>query len=517
MGKSRLLFLISSFVAGFCLMTVELAASRIVAPYIGSSIYTWTSVIGVILLGLSVGYYSGGYLSDKFPDKNIVFWEYIFSSVGVIAIPFISPLSETFARASLPLPLTIFLVSLSLFFIPSVFLGALSPSILKRCVNSLGQVARNAGTLSALWSVGSIAGTFLTGFVFIGYIGSKETFLAVGAVIAFNSIFFSGSRKQLFSALAILSVSILLLFFLPKAAASDSGNIIFSKDSDYYRIKVADGSYQGAGDSRILFLDFDSHSVESRSGKFLGNYPDMYPLFSVFNKNIRNIFVIGGGSYSLPKYLSSYYPDSSVTVAELDPEVKKTAENYFGLDKYNIATVISDGRMALNKDQNKYDLIFEDAFNSFISLPWHLTTEEFSQIAKSHLKNGGIYAVNFISATDGQNADFFRSMLKTFKSVFPNSYVFSTGDLSYYPQSIALIGINSDSHESAGVLKLEASLLKNGAWLSAHLYDSNKFSDTGGIVLTDNFAPVERLMIPIMNQYFKPYSDFYYSFLGSKT
>ncbi len=496
-------------------MTVELAASRIIAPYVGSSIYTWTSVIGVILLGLSAGYYIGGYFADRAYQKNIVFWVYILSSVSVAAIPFIAPISISLAMSSLSLPVLILLIALLLFLAPSVFLGALSPLILKRYVTSLGQVAQSAGTLSALWSVGSILGTFLTGFVFMGYIGSQETFLAIGAVIALNSLPFSKSKTEISVAALVLAVLIFLLFFVPGAAASKLGNSIFSKDSDYYHIRVADGQFQDAGNSRILFLDFDSHSIESLSGKFLGTYPDIYPLFSVFDKSINKIFVIGGGSYSLPKYLSDYYPDSSITVAELDPKVVDVADRFFGLGKYNnISTLVGDGRMSLNKISDKYDLIFEDAFNSFISLPWHLTTEEFDQLAKSRLKKGGIYAVNFVSATDGDNGVFFQSMLKTFKSVFPNTYVFSTGELSYYPQSVVLLGINSDTHEKVDILKIEAGLLKNGSWLADHLRDSSDFTDDKGIVLTDNFSPVERLMIPVMDEYFKQYSEFYYSFLG---
>jgi spermidine synthase len=512
--KNRFLFLASSFLAGFSLMTVELAASRIIAPYVGSSIYTWTSVIGVILLGLSFGYYLGGFFSDKYSDKNIIFWEYLFSSISVSFVPLVAPLAKSFFKLSLSLPLLIFLISFVLFFVPSVFLGSLSPSILKKYVNSLGEVGRNAGFLSALWSLGSIVGTFFTGFIFIGYVGTKETFFIISLIIFLNSLFFLETKKELFWLIFLFSLCFFAILFLNKEFFK-SENLVFFKESNYYQIKVVDGQFNGADDARILFLDFDSHSIESKSKKFLGVYPDVYPLFSVFKKDIKDIFVIGGGSYSLPKNFSDFYEGSFVKVAELDPEVKKTADVFFNLEKYKtISTKFGDGRMILENDSNKYDLIFEDAFNSFISIPWHLATKEFTAVVKNHLKEGGIYALNFIANSQGKDSLFFQSMVKTFKEVFSNSYVFIVGDLSYFPQNIILIGVNSNIHKKADFLRLRLSFLKNGSWLAQNFYDLNDFSDSNGILITDNFAPLERLMIPVVNKYFSPYSLFYYSFLN---
>jgi MFS family permease len=515
MSKKRFLYLISSFIAGFSLMTVELTASRVIAPFVGSSVYTWTSVIGIILLGLSLGYYLGGFLADKYSAKNWLWFSYLFSSISIIAIPFLMPVGNVIATAPYSLPVVILLITFFLFFIPSVFLGSLSPIILKRYVASFDKIAVGAGTLSALWSVGSIVGTFATGFLFIGYIGSAATLFSIGVILAINGLFFYKGRLQFILSLILAVFSLIILFYFSGPANASAA--LFSKESNYYQIKVAGGTYEGISDARILFLDFDSHSVESQSGKFLGTYPDIYPLFSVFNKVIKNIFVIGGGSYSLPKYLAQYYPQASVAVAEIDPQVVAVAQKYFNLDNYKIDTKIGDGRVILSSNQAKYDLIFEDAFNSFISLPWHLTTKEFTQEAKSKLTDGGIYAVNFISPAQGDESLFFQSMLKTFREVFPNMYIFTTGGLSYFPENIVLIGINSDAHKDIQKIKQEVFSKINGEWLAENISDGNKYSDSQGIILTDNFAPVEKLMMPVMNEYFNQYAQFYYSFLGIKT
>lgn len=512
MKTKKFSFIISSFIAGFSLMTVELAASRIIAPYVGSSLYTWTSVIGIILFGLSAGYYFGGYLADKYASRGFTWIVFLLSAVGVGAVPLLLPLAKTISESSLTLPQIIVLISFLLFFLPSLFLGSLSPIILRQYTASLNYVGLSSGTLSALWSLGSIIGTFLTGFVFIGYLGSETTVFGIGLLLACMGLLFCESKpgRVMLSLLVMIVLAILVFRHSPTLFR----NAIYAGESNYYAIKVADGPVGETNDARILFLDFDSHSIESKSGKALRSYPETYPLWGVLKNSIKDVFVIGGGSYSMPKYLADYYKDSKVTVAEIDPAVTEAAKRFFGLNNENISTIIGDARMILNKDNGKYDLIVEDAFNSFISLPWHLTTEEFTFEARSRLKEGGIYAANFISATKGKGSAFFKSMAKTFRKAFPNTYVLALGNFRYFPQNIILIGVNSPFHKNISQLRQDLASVKNGEWLAPHIYDNKDFSDEGGTVLTDNLAPVERLMIPTMNEYFKRYRDFYYSFLG---
>ncbi len=492
-------------------MTVELTASRIIAPFVGSSLYTWTSVIGVVLFGLSAGYYLGGLFADKYVYKNLNWLVFVLASVGVFAVPLIIPFGEIFTAWSLTLTTTILLLSFLFFFLPSIFLGALSPVILKNYTNSFERLGVSAGTLSAFWSLGSIAGTFATGFIFIGHLGSKATLVGVALLLMCVTLFFYKSKTQLTISI-LFAIVILIILFLSVSSVSLANSTRYSKESNYYSIKVADGVL-GMDDVRILFLDFDAHSIESSEGKFLGGYTDMYPLFFVFKNSLKEIFVIGGGSYSMPKFFADYYKDSKVTVVEIDPKVKEVAEKFFDLKNSRITTEIGDGRAALKGKNEKYDLIFEDAFNSFISLPWHLTTKEFSFLTKSRLSEGGIYAVNFVSPTKGKESLFFRSMLKTFREIFSNMYIFTTGELSYYPQNVVLIGINSDFHQDISEIKSNLINLKNGRWLASHIADGGNYSDDGGVVLSDDFSPAERLMTPVMNRYFKLYSDFRRSFL----
>ena len=144
-------------------------------------------------------------------------------------------------------------------------------------------------------------------------------------------------------------------------------------------------------------------------------------------------------------------------------------------------------------------MIFGDAYNSFISLPWHLTTVEFNDLVKGHLKNGGIYVVNFISALKLGDSLFFQSMLKTFRLSFPNVYIFVFGDVAFMPQNVILVGVNSDE-------KINLSNIDDDFFQKYRTADN--FSVDDGLVLRDNFAPLERLMSPLIRDYFSSYARF---------
>lgn len=502
------LFLISYFIVGFSLMVVELTSTRILAVYVGVSIYTLTAVIGIILLGLAIGSYLGGRLIDRYYSLKTIFVFFVLSSLLVAFIPILSSQSPIFVSLHLPLIIIIVLISLVLFLLPAIFIGTLYPSLLKFYLDNIAVVGEKSGTLSTFGAVGSIVGTFLTGFLFLGYFGSSTTIFIISIILFINGLFFYRPKiKTLIILFALLMTTIFLFQFIHQ-----NDNSVFRKESNYYTIRVVDAVNDIFGRIRILFLDFDSHSVEGLDGQDLGGYPEIYPVFSVLNSNIKSILNLGGGSYSIAKKFADFYSDSQVTVVEIDPDVSKTAEIFFNLKSYSIKTNISDGRIFLEKNNEKYDLIFSDVYNSFISVPWHLTTNEFNNLVKSRLNEGGIYAVNFLSALQGENSTFFQSMLSTFKKTFDNYKIFAFGFSPFEPQNIILVGINSSNQINYSDLKERIRYLKNGEFLLSKLV-LEKTSENNALVLTDDFAPVEKLMTPLINNYFPFYAEFYYSFL----
>lgn len=500
-------------------MVIELTSSRIIIPVIGSSVYAWTSVIGVIFLGLSIGNYAGGRAVDKNPPKKTLALFLLLSSVSISITPFTSTKIPDFLQLNQSIIFISLSASLVSFLLPAICLGLLYPAILKIYSSDIKDIGKQYGLISASFSLGGILGTFLTGFYLVGRIGSSNTFFVISLILFSLALALILSQKlslKLAVALIIAAVILPLLIYGFSKTKKDGKNTIFSSESNYYKIKVVKSVLDFAP-VKMLLLDADIHSAERIDGNDLPIYTNIYPVFTVFNDKIKKALVIGGGSYFLAKKISEFYPDSSVTVSEIDPVVTSAADNFFDLKKYNIKTINADGRFYLQRTPDKYDLIFGDAFNSFISIPWHLATVEFNEIVKNKLNNNGVYAINFIAPADKKNNVFLNSMIKTFETSFDNFYTFAYGDANTVAQNIVMVGVKSKRHFSEKELINKIKKLKNGDNISLRLRSKeHPLGWENGQVLTDDFAPLEKLSMSMIKDYWSAYSKLYMTLVKAK-
>jgi len=277
--------------------------------------------------------------------------------------------------------------------------------------------------------------------------------------------------------------------------------IVFQKETNYYNAKVIDTYLPTYGNSRILVLDFDFHSIQWGKETQAQNYPEMYPIFANLKKDIKNILVIGAGAYTLPKYFKDYYKNTDVSVVEVDPEMINIGNVFFDLKNYDIKTIIGDAKIVINKKEEKYDVIFGDAYNSFVSVPWYLLTKEWNGEIKEKLNDNGVYAINFIGTLSGEKSKFTKSVLNTFKISFPNFYIFAFGKNPEYMQNITLVGIKGELPINEKELRQKLSAGKN-SFLADKIIPISSFENLPSIILTDNFAPVEKLMGPTIKSYF---------------
>jgi spermidine synthase len=496
----KIIYVVSSFVAGFSIMVIELTSSRVVAPIIGSSVFTWTSVIGITLLGLSIGSYLGGKIADKNEKFNPLPLSFLVSSVFVFIITilvknvdFITNSSDSILKLNL-------LIASYLFLLPAISIGTIQPIILKKYADNFLKIGSEYGTLSAVWSLGSIMGVFLTGFYFISTIGSMETITLISLILFIIGLLLAiKDRKGLY---VFLFTSLLLPthFLFTKADTVKNSNVIYQKETNYFNAKVIDAYLPGFGDSRILLLDTDSHSIESKEkNEFF--YPELYPIFSYLKSDIKDLLAIGAGAYTIPKYFKDYYKNSNVSAIDIDPELEKISKAYFGLDTYDIKTIVGDARTIIKNSDKKYDVIFSDVYNSFISIPWYLLTKEFNEQIKTKLNNKGIYAINIIGSIRGPESNFTKSVLDTFKTSFPNYYIFAFGITPESVQNIILVGINGDLPLKPEILAKQIQQGKN-SFLAKKIISENLLANSNSIILTDNFSPVEKLMTPIIEKYF---------------
>ena len=466
------------FICGAAVMVVELLGSRILAPYLGSSIYTWASLIGVVLGALALGYYIGGRVADRSRTFRVLGLIVLAAAIATLAIIPLNPIAQlavTIGPKFGPL-----LASIILFAPASILFGMVSPYAIRLKAEQLSKVGSTAGNLYAISTTGSIFGTLLAGFVLIPSFGVKALLLSVGAVTLLTSFLCFGTKNLKVLAPAAL---IFLVGTSPfPMEPSIEGEVIHSAESEYHLIRVVDNHEEG---TRSMLIDVFVQSSEyfNYTG-LVHEYARCSTLLIELDPNPERVLVLGLGGGTLPKYFLSH-TNATIDVIEIDPEVIRSAEEYFGVEESERLRIIQgDARTTLSKLNETYDIIYMDVFSSY-SIPFHLTTVEFMQEANSHLKENGLFAMNIISAAEGHGSEFFVSEYKTCGEVFEYAYAFPTEPEKGEVQNIILIASNSEIPSE----KFES---VEGIACTANYFPS---PDLGGAkLLTDDFAPVDNLI-----------------------
>ncbi len=411
------------FVSSACIMILELTAGRIVAPYVGVSLYTWTSIIGIVLAGISLGNYIGGRLADRRGSLRllgILFLLAGLTSFGVLAADLIG----TLMPAGWPVILEILVLVTVLFFVPCLVLGTISPVVAKLAVRDLATTGATVGKIYAAGTVGSIVGTFATGFVLIAWFGTTAIVWGVAlALIGMGLIILWAGRPR-----AIVAAALVMAVGLAGAQAAGWLNSRCTLETNYFCIKVREEQRDGKP-VRVLVLDRLVHSYSSVDDptQLVYGYEQLYAQLVRYRAgasgNLAALF-IGGGGYTFPRYMEALYPDSAIDVIEIDPGVTQVAYDLLGLAAdTKIRSFNEDARLFLERQPDqRYDLIMGDAFNDF-SVPYHLTTREFNQRVRAWLDEGGLYLVNII---DGPSANFLRSYTRTLRETFNYVYLAPT-------------------------------------------------------------------------------------------
>ena len=482
------------FVTGACVLILEITATRVLSPYYGNTIYTVSSVIGIILAALSVGYYAGGKLADR---RSTEAWFYGIILVGGLSV-FLLYLSSLFVLPFLGSRFSItigpLISSIALFFLPGFLLGMLSPFAIK--LQSMRLVAEGIGSVSGViffWStLGSIAGSLSAGFVLIPFFGIDRIINGVGAVLVILGLLpiiriFGFKKLMVFAVVFIAGISFMAAAF----KQTMGGNIVYSADGVYEKITVYDGQYEGRPTRFFMQDRSNSGAMFLDSDDLVYDYTKYYSLYKMSGSAIKEALVIGGGAYSIPKALLSELPEANISVAEIEPSLFEIGKKYFRVpDSPRLKNYVEDGRRLLSGSDKKYDLIFSDVYYSLFSIPSHFTTEEFFKLAKSRLNKDGVFIANFIGTLSRQQPSFLFSEMKTFQKAFPNSYFFAVKSLSSSePQNIIFFGYNSKIQPNVHAVDSDGS---NGGFFANYII-LNRFDFSPYQILTDNFSPTEYL------------------------
>lgn len=479
---------ITVFACGAVVMIFEIVGSRVLGPYFGNSIFVWTSLIGIVLGGLSLGYYFGGKISDKEANRNTLSLVIVSAGVAIgltsiIKHPLLSLLQESFLGDKISL-----LTGSVILFLPAaILLGMVSPYAAKLKLDSLKNSGSTVGNLYALSTMGSIIGTFLAGFYLIPSFGTTNLLLVIAIILITNSFFLS--KKNFFKTkIAILIIFGFSIFAVSSLRSIAANNGFIDVDTMYNRFLIYDYENPNldrevrvmktdSGNQSAMFLDSNDLAIE---------YTKYYDLANFFNPNPKKTLMLGGGGYSYPKYFLEKYPEATMDIVEIDPGTTDLARKYFNLkDDPRLKIYHKDGRVFLNQTNNKYDAIFGDAFSSSSSIPYQLTTREAVQKKYDILNRDGVVVLNIISAMEGDGGQFLRAEYKTFKNVFPQVYLFPVN----YPddkdkiQNVILVALKS---------KREVDFISQNPQISeylGHLWKEDIANDMP--ILTDEHAPVD--------------------------
>jgi len=506
----KFILLATVTLTGTAVLIIEITATRILTPFFGNSIFTFSSVISTILAALSIGYYAGGRIADRRPS-DILFY-------GLIALSGLSVLLLQLLNVSL-LPAIAFklsmingplIVSLMLFLLPALFLGMLSPFAIKLLHQEQSDVGvGGAAGLVFFWStLGSIAGSLGAGFLLIPAFGVSQIVIGVGLGLILlggtGLLIFFQRRKSL--AIGIISLGLISGFVLSRQDHLQAGSTVYSKDGLYERIVIREIIYRGRN-TRLLLQDRNINSgMFIDDGRMAFDYTRYFDLYRLFTPELKHALAIGGGAYSVPKAILRDSPSTLVDVAEIEPALIRLAHQHFGLpDDPRLRNHVIDGRRFLYQNQQRYDLIFLDVYHSFASVPMQFTTQEFFKLAAQRLNGNGVFISNYFGSLAADTRPLLYSILKTMRTVFPQVYLIATVDPdSEELQNFIFIGHISAASEPRLDLQQGRGFqfiypeLKRIAGLEINPDDA---AVKEALMLTDDYAPVEHYAAKVIRQY----------------
>ena len=470
-------------------LALEILAVRLLAPHLGITIEVTTGVIGTVLAGIALGTWVGGRLADAMDPRRLLGPILILGGALALAvIPMVSLASNTGVGAS---PQGILIYAGMAFFLPAAVLSAASPTVVKLQLHHLGQTGAIVGSYSAIGTTGAIVGSFLTGFVLVAALPTRPIVIGIGVALMVSGVLIT---RLLGRARPTQVVVIAMVLGIGGIAWSLVSPATCQRESAYFCISVEAASDDGRelvlimDTLRHAYVDLDDPSrLEFRYTRLLGDIADGLaptgePLTALH---------LGGGGFTLPRYIDATRPGSQHRILELDPVVLEVAREELGFETSEaMEVVIGDGRLGLaDEPDGRYDLVIGDAFSG-VSVPWHLATTEFVSEVQRVLGPGGVYAVNVI---DYPPLELARAQLATFDEVFEHVGVYGPPSLIAGGSGGNVILLASDKP-----LPAEAVLRANQAHGGSDvlLADVTSVADftADAPILRDDYAPADQLL-----------------------
>ncbi len=484
--------LVAAFVVFFtsgAILVLEILAARILAPYVGVTLETYTGIIATILAGISLGSWYGGRLADRVDPRSLLGPTVLIGgTIALFAVPLVTFFGQLLRGGGNAAILILALVG---FFAPAAVLAAATPLVVKIQLRSLDETGRTVGTLSAIATAGAIIGTLLTGFVLIRFFANRPIVLAVGGSLVVLGVVLWGwlwprdtARRPV---LATFGVGAALLTAF---AASPC-----DRETSYYCARVLVDDDRPSG--RVLVLDTLRHSYVDLDDPTYLDFGYMRMFADVIDAHFEagaalDVLHVGGGGFTMPHWLEATRPGTRSVVLELDGELVQLAEDELGLERTDgLRIEVGDARLSLAAEPaGAYDVVIGDAFGG-LAVPWHLTTVEFVHEIRHRLTPEGVYVINVI---DHPPLAFARAEAATLAAVFDHVAVVAQPERLARADGGNLVLAGSDAPLDAEAIQRSIDAREGPETVATHGTLEAFVGDAQ--VLRDAYAPVDQLLTP---------------------
>ncbi|MCX7872609.1 MAG: fused MFS/spermidine synthase [Verrucomicrobiae bacterium] len=479
---------LTATICGAAILIVEILGAKMLAPFFGTSHFVWTAQIGVTLVSLAVGYYFGGKLADRKPQASVLYFLILFAAVYLcLTIPLCRSVAYRFL--SFKLAAGSLLASMFLFFVPLMLLAMVYPFIVRILTSSVQVVGGQVGRLSALSTIGSVAGTLLIGYILIPYLPNSMimffTAVMLMLVVAVYFVRFHPKGGILTSAALVIFGGLMIGYGGIRAESSleyDGLEELERRNSNFGLMQVLQSSNSF---KRYYLNDFLTQNIYDPSRKkslALFTYALEY-LAEGYTGKIEDVLCIGLGVGIVPMEFAK--KGARVDVVEINPFVVPMAKKHFDLEPERMNITICDGRYFLNQSKKQYDAIILDAFLGDSS-PSHMMTKEAFLSMKRLLKPSGTLVINSFGDLEKGRDFFTASLQETLKSVFKSVRIHTahTGNIFFAV---------SDKEDMKFVTKPDLSDVHPSLQYAVEMVLDTvvEANPEHGRVLTDDFNPVE--------------------------
>lgn len=502
--------------AGALVMILEMVGSRALAPHLGTSIVVWTSLIGVVLAFMALGGWAGGRLADRRPTRRGL--AAILSAAGastLLTAALHGEVGAAVASAVSDQRLAGVAAATSLLALPALFCGMVTPYVIRLRLVSLDTSGRTVGRLYALSTTGSIAGTFLGGFILISWFGTTRILFGVAAALLGLALLARprGFRPVVCLGLAwLIGAGAVMARSRPWVGAWPGMRLI---ETAYSTLTIMEGSIASASPPGRLMRFLSTDPDGCQSAMYLDDrrelaldYTKFYRLGPALRPDAQRVLMLGGGGYSVPRWLlggergPAEFPafQPRMDVVELDPGVTWAAREFFGVpDTPRLSVIHEDARVFLNRNRDAYDLVFVDLFNSSYAIPFHVATVEAMAGLRRAVAPGGVALINVIGRLDDDGGRLFAAVHGAIRTHFPETRVFAVSAPADGArlQNIMILAFPEPRPDLAGLWTGERvpAGFAVARPLLAHQVESSARTDAPP--LTDAYAPVERYMLPL--------------------